>query len=140
MDSGFPIVPVEESPTHTHVHAALGAPGRPTQPDLSGLIAFYPTAQASQIHLHLPGYQPGKKARSMGNAPLCGGFVHMPADTDTSPLAEALSWPQKERRGSPAMTWCPKCIGHLTVIMGAEDIMVRRAIALASDRWLSEEE
>lgn len=109
-----------------------------TQPalDLAKLRACRPSGLAALIHLYLPGYLPSRRERSLGDAPMCGSFLHLPKDPatgelDLSPLDQALAWPSEHRRGCSPMRWCSKCIGHLTsVLPGAETWVLNRAIAV----------
>lgn len=98
--------------------------------DLSKLVALAP-AGAGRIHLHLPGYQPGKKARSQRNAPLCGVFVH--ADAEQASVREAAQWPHYRATWNGSgdggdRYWCPPCLGRLVVLLQLVDVVVRDAI------------
>lgn len=91
-------------------------------PDLSGLVALQPTAESATVHLSLPGYQPGRKTRSQGNAPLCGAFVH--ARQAAGPLAEGLLWVDQ----GTGRRLCRPCVGHLCSLLEVDQLVVRLAI------------
>lgn len=74
----------------------------------------------SVVHLSSPGYEPGKKTRSIrDSATLCNTGV---ARAEKVPLAEALEWPNPAPAAllQPARswTWCRVCIGHATAMAG----------------------
>lgn len=105
-----------------------------TARDLSELVALAPPG-AGRIHLHLPGYQPGKKSRSQDNAPLCGVFV--PRDLEHASLDVALLW--RIARATWAGSgdggtryWCPPCLGRLVELLDMQDSLVRQAWAVVS--------
>lgn len=86
-------------------------------------------------HLYLPGYQPGKKARSSGvHHPLCGS-QNAPIDIDqVVPLALALqNWsnPDKatELRGPMAWEWCRSCVGHAAAVAGLQRSVLHQVTA-----------
>lgn len=98
--------------------------------DLSQLVALAPPG-AGRIHLHLPGYQPGKKIRSQKNAPLCGVFV--PRDLSQAPLDVAQHWPHVRASWAGSgdagtRHWCPPCLGRLVVLLGLQEALVRNAV------------
>lgn len=90
--------------------------------DLAELVALQPTAEAATVHLALPGYQPGRKARSYDGAPLCGVFVHY--DQLVGPLAEGLLWANQEA----GRRLCRACIGHLCSLLDVDQLVVRLAM------------
>jgi hypothetical protein len=97
--------------------------------DLSQLVALAPPA-AGRVHLHLPGYQPGKKQRSQDNAPLCGVFV--PRGLDQVVLDVAQDWPHVRATWAGSgdagnRYWCPPCLGRLVVLLGRQDDLIRDA-------------
>jgi hypothetical protein len=103
----------------------------PTTCDLSKLVALAPPG-AGRIHLHLPGYQPGKKPRSQGNAPLCGVFVY--ADAEQVSVREAAQWPHYRVTWNGSgdggdRYWCPPCLGRLVVLLLLVDDVIDDAMA-----------
>lgn len=87
----------------------------------------------SVVHLSSPGYQPGKKTRSIrDSATLCNTSV---ARAEKVPLAEALSWPnpapaallQPERPWS----WCRVCVGHAVAMVGMSTEVLVTVLARA---------
>jgi hypothetical protein len=99
-------------------------------PDLGALVALAPQG-AGRIHLHLPGYQPGKKTRSQDNAPLCGVFVHR--GVEQASLQVALDWPHVRATwagsgDAGARYWCAPCLGRLVALLGMEDDLIRSAL------------
>lgn len=90
--------------------------------DLSKLVALQPTTEGATVHLALPGYRPGKKSRSQGNAPLCGVFVH--ADQSAGPLAEGLLWANQ----GAGRRLCRSCVGHLCSLLEVDQLVVRLAM------------
>lgn len=97
--------------------------------DLAQLVAIAPPG-AGRIHLHLPGYKPGRKRRSQANAPLCGVYVYR--DQPQASLEIASNWPHVRATwagsgDAGARYWCPPCLGRLTVLLGEQDGLIRRA-------------
>lgn len=98
--------------------------------DLRDLVALAPQG-AGRIHLHLPGYQPGRKTRSQDNAPLCGVFVHR--GVEQASLQLALDWPHVRATwagsgDAGARYWCPPCLGRLVALLGMQDDTIRSAL------------
>lgn len=99
--------------------------------DLTQLVALEPPG-AGRIHLHLPGYQPGKKARSQDNAPLCGVFVYADARQVGLDVARLWThvrpmWAGSEITGE--RYWCPPCLGRLVELLRLQDSLVGEAMA-----------
>jgi hypothetical protein len=87
------------------------------------ILAVAPQAGAV-IHLHLPGYQPGAKRRSIGHCASLCGVLAVTRTTTTAPLAEALSWPDTHKDcGCPraGWRWCRACLGHAATFAGVVD-------------------
>lgn len=85
---------------------------------MTEILAIEPSPASSIIHLHIPGYQPGKKTRSIGDvASLCNGATA--TRRPTAPLADALSWEGTHKDCGcrrPNWQWCRPCIGHAVAI------------------------
>jgi hypothetical protein len=99
--------------------------------DLASLVALEPPG-AGRIHLHLPGYRPGKKVRSQANAPLCGVFVYADARQVGLDVARLWThvrpiWAGSEMAGE--RYWCPPCLGRLVELMNLQDSLVGDAMA-----------
>lgn len=95
-------------------------------PDLTRLIVLAPKG-SGRMHLHLPGYRPGKKQRSQDNAPLCGVFVHRgveQASLETGRLWTRVraSWAGSGDAGS--RYWCPPCLGRLVELFALQDSLI----------------
>jgi len=104
-----------------------------TTADLSALVALAPPG-AGRIHLHLPGYRPGRKVRTQDNAPLCGVFVHR--GVEEVALEVAQHWPHVRASwagsgDAGARYWCPPCLGRLVVLLDDGDALIRQAV-----RWV----
>ena len=93
---------------------------------MTEIFAVAPSSTGNTIHLHLPGYKPGRKSRSTGGtATLCGGASVVRATT--APLTEALSWPDTHKDCGcprPGWVWCKPCLGHAVHLAGAVDLVL----------------
>lgn len=97
--------------------------------DLSALVALEPPG-AGRIHLHLPGYRPGKKQRTQANAPLCGVFVYSDLNQVALDVARLWThvrptWAGSEMAGE--RYWCPPCLGRLVELLSLQDHIVAQA-------------
>lgn len=84
-------------------------------------IVAVPPAGGRIIHLHLPGYRPGKRRRSVDDSALCGVNVSLRFGT---PLGEALCWTAREPTPPdprPRWMWCRHCTGHVVARLGLAD-------------------
>lgn len=111
---------------------------------MTEILAVAPQAGAV-IHLHVAGYRPGKKPRSVERVGLCNINLHM-TDQNTAPLAEALSWPDKTCGcWTPGWRWCRTCLGHAATLAGIVDhvlyLIVRATTPCSCDgrRWVEDE-
>lgn len=92
----------------------IAADSRPAA--ATAILAVWPWRAGTVVHLHQPGYQPGKKRRSVqdGGA-LCNVSVH---GCELVPLDEALALvPGGSPIGVP-LRWCHVCVGHAAAIHG----------------------
>lgn len=93
------------------------------------LAAIPPTVDGSTVHLHVPGYEPGKKHRSMAaKSPMCGAALGAYA---TAPLADVLARVDIHDTPRP---WrlCRSCVGHAAAYVGITDQvvdMIRRQVS-----------
>jgi len=100
--------------------------------DLTSLVALEPPGPG-RIHLHLPGYQPGKKTRTQSNAPLCGVFVYADARQVQLDVARLWTHVRPTWAGSEMVGeryWCPPCLGRLVVLLNMQDSLVGDAMAM----------
>lgn len=101
---------------------------------MTEIFAVRPTPLGTTAHLYVPGYQPGKKARSSGDrSPLCGSQSLSVVRGDVVLLAEALqSWPNPDRvtelRGPVAWEWCKACIGHAVALAGQQRSVLHQVV------------
>lgn len=100
-------------------------------PDVSQLVALAPRGPG-RVHLHLPGYRPGRKLRSQDNAPLCGVFVHR--DAQQAPLTQARLWPTVRATWAGSgdagpRYWCGPCLGRLVELLDMQDSLIGDAVA-----------
>jgi len=100
-------------------------------PGLEALVALEPPGPG-RIHLHLPGFRPGRKERSQDNAPLCGVFVHRGLNQVRLDVARLWThvrptWAGSEMTGE--RYWCPPCLGRLVVLLDIQDHLVGLVVA-----------
>jgi hypothetical protein len=95
--------------------------------DSPGLVAI-PPVWGEVIHLHLPGYRPSSRARSIGDtAGLCGLGLRPPG----TPIADALDWTRRTPTPEdprPPWRWCRVCVGHLIDLTGLGDQVLRAVL------------
>lgn len=95
-------------------------------PDLTRLIVLAPKG-SGRMHLHLPGYRPGKKLRTQGNAPLCGVFVY--PDLEQASLEQGRLWTRVRATwagsgDAGSRYWCPPCLGRLVELFALQDSLI----------------
>ena len=89
----------------------------------------------SVVHLSSPGYEPGKKTRSIREScTLCNTGV---ARAEKVPLAEALTWPNPAPASllvpARAWSWCRVCVGHAVAMAGlSAEVLTQVVRAVAS--------
>lgn len=98
------------------------------------IFAARPSALGHTAHLHVPGYQPGKKTRpSADRSPLCGSSYSVNPD-DVVLLSLALqNWPnpveRTELREPFVWSWCKSCIGHAVALAGQQRSVLHQVVA-----------
>jgi hypothetical protein len=97
------------------------------------ISAVRPRGTSTAIHLYVPGYQPGKKARRPPEVSMCNGTTSV-NEVDLVPLADALRWADPHEAcehcdaHQPDWHWCHVCLGHAAAASGLSTVVIRAIV------------